>query len=589
MFSTTRPGVARPSLAGASAIVFATLLVLVSGSVRAHTPDPVAQQPVGSRVLTSFDEIWQLPQAEHQQWHRLKFDYVVYYYDPLWQAMWGRSREAESYLSLGAKVFPIKAGQRIQVEGLMRPAGGMRVEDAEVTVLEESEPLPAISTKGAVSSVERFNKRRVTVEGYVDRQAARDANHLEVALIAEGRPVLVQLLLRNDTPVPQLRDKFIRATGVYFARSDDGLDGAKIELWVQRKEDIEVFGTLDRDPRFERPATPANALAEQAGDGLVRVTGVVVAQQPGHSLTIRQSETELRLNTAQTLNLRAGEEVEAVGFPVRDASGWALRESLVRTLRPVFTSVNQIWKLRDEDRGRWQRVNLDVVVYYFDPLWRGLWGNIGGTEDYISLGEQDFGLKPGQRIRVEGSVLVENGVLVDSPKVTVLDEAVPLEALSTAGRIRDAEKFNKRLVTVEGYVDRQGFSDARHGLLDLVVDGRPVIGRLLVAEGETPPNWEGKFVRLRGVYSATQDPAGGTTSIEIWTQGTENVDVLGTLDLDERFSLPLTRIDQLASLPAGTAVHVRGIVRAQQPGRLLTIRDETGQMDLVTAQARPTE
>jgi Signal transduction histidine kinase len=558
------------------------------GVLQAQAVDESPRQLAGTRVLTSFDEIWQLTQAEQQQWHRVQLEYVVYYYDPLWQAMWGRSREAESYLSLGAKVFPIKPGNRILVEGLMRPARGMRVEDAKVTVLEESVPLPAVSTQGAVGNVERFNKRRVTVEGYVDRQAARDANHLEMSLIAEGRSVLVQLLLKSDTPAPLLRDKFVRATGVYFARSEEGAGGAKIELWVQQSEDIEVFGTLDRDPRFDLPATPVEALAERPSDRLVRVAGVVVAQEPGRTLTIRDGASEVVLHTVQTLSLRAGEEVEAVGFPTLEATSWVLQQSLVRAKHPVFTSVNQIWELPDTERRKWQRVDLDVVVFYFDPHWRALWGNIGGTEDYLSLGERDFKLKPGQRIRVEGSVLVENGVVVDNPKVTVPGETVPLEPLSTAGRIRDADRFNKRMVVVEAYVDRQAASDARHLRLDLVVEGRPVIGRLLIEEGETPSNWEGNVVRLRGVYSATPEP-GGATSIEIWIHGLENLEVLGTLDLDERFSLPATPIEQLGALPAGTPVRVSGVVRAQQPGRLLTLRDETGQVNVLTAQAQPTE
>lgn len=576
----------RPAVA--AAVCWWLCVGLFAGPVLAQGGDVAAQHLVGPRVLTSFDDIWQLPQAEQQNWHRVRLEYVVYYYDPLWQAMWGRCGEGESYLSLGTKTFPIKAGQKIRVEGLMRPARGMRVEEPVVTVLEESVPLTAVSTQGAVGNFERFNKRRVTIEGYVDRQTARDANHLEISLIAEGRSVLVQLLMKSGTPVPQLRDRFIRATGVYFARSDEGLGGAKIELWVQQKEDIEFYGTMDRDPRFELPITPAGGLAEQPPDRVVRVTGAVVAQKPGESLTIRDGESELELHTAQTVNVRPGEEVEAVGFPMREADGWGLRESLVRPKYPVFTSVNQVWELPEAERRKGQRVSLNVLVYYFDPLWRALWGNVGGFDDYVSLGAHDFGLKPGQRIRVEGTVMVENGVVVENPKVTVLSESGVLEPVSTAGRVRDADRFNKRLVTIEGYVDRQGASDARHLLLELVVEGRPVIGRLLLAEGDNPPNWEGSVVRLRGVYSATQDPA-GATSIEIWMQGMENVEVLGTLDLDERFGLPLTPVDQLATLPAGTSVRVSGVVRAQQPGRLLTIRDETGQVDLLTVQVRPME
>jgi predicted cupin superfamily sugar epimerase len=88
-------------------------------------------------VLTSFAEMWQLPEAEQQQWHRVRLNYVVYYYDGVWQVMWGRDGETESYLSLGKKTFSIKAGQRILVEGLIRPAQ-LVVDNPTVTVLEET-------------------------------------------------------------------------------------------------------------------------------------------------------------------------------------------------------------------------------------------------------------------------------------------------------------------------------------------------------------------------------------------------------------------------------------------------------------------
>ena len=548
--------------------------------------DHDAQRPVSSRVLGSFDEIWQLTQAEQQQWHQVKLDYVVYYYDPLWQAMWGRSGEAESYLSLGSKVFPIEPGQRIQVEGLMRPAGGMRVENPKVTVIEEGVRLEAIPTRGAVGNIERFSKKFVAVEGYIDRQAARDANHVELSMIAEGRTLLVQLLLKSDTPPPQLRDRFIRAKGVYFARSDDGRGGPKIEVWVQSPQDIEVFGTLDRDPRFELPTTPVTELAERPADALVRVTGTVRGVQPGVAVTIRDGLSEVRLETAQTLSLRGGEEVEAVGFPAQENGAWVLREGLVRPMHPVFTSASQFWELPEAERRKPQRVRLNVLVYFFDPVWQGLWGHIGERDDFISLGTHDSPIRPGQRILVEGAVRLTNQLTVENPKVTILEESVPLVVVSTAGKIRDTETFNKRLVTVEGIVDRQGPVSNRHVQLDLVVEGRPVIGRLLLEPEETPPDWDGAKVRLTGVYSATLDPLGGPPSIEVWVQGTGNVEMLGTLANDERFTRPLTAIEEVGAVPVGTMVRVAGVVRAQQPGRSLTIRDETGQLDLLTAQTR---
>jgi len=222
---------------------------------------------VAPGVLTSFEQIWQLSESEQRQWHRLRLDFVVYYYDPLWKAMWGRCGEAENYLSLGNKVFPIRAGMRILVEGLIQPAKGPTVEEPKVTVLAESAPLEVLSTQGRVGETDRFSKRLVTVEGLVERQTIRDSNHMEVGLIADDRLVTMELLLKSDEVVAA--EGCGRSGPRRLFRPDrSGRRRPKIELWVQRKEDVEILGSLDRDKRFDVPAVLIRQLPETGSDKL---------------------------------------------------------------------------------------------------------------------------------------------------------------------------------------------------------------------------------------------------------------------------------------------------------------------------------
>jgi signal transduction histidine kinase/CheY-like chemotaxis protein len=559
----------------------------ILGLVAQQEPE-IVPPPIDAPVLTNMDAIWQLPQVEQQRWHRVRLEYVVYYYDPLWHALWGRCGEAESYLSLGAKTFPIKVGQRIQVQGLMRPAqSGMRVEQAEVKWLEESVPLTPLPTKGRVGSTALFSKKYVWFEGYVDKQTIRDANHVDLTAIAEGRTVFVQLQLKNDGKVPQFRDKFIRAKGVYFARAEEGSDATRIEVWVQRPEDIEAQGELERDPRFELPATPLNQLSGAPADRVVHVTGKLAASDAGRSLTLRDGNALVVVETAQTIAAEPGEELDAAGFVARAGDGWVLREALVRPAQAVMTSIAQIWGLPVAERQKRQRVQLDLVVYHYDPVWNAVWGRAGGSDDYLSFGSVVLPLKQGQRVRVEGSVLAMRGMTIEDPKVTVLEESVPLEALSTQGHIGETERFNKRMTFVEGYVDRQTQNDAQHLSLNLVVEGRLVLARVFFSGApEKLPQWENARLRLRGVYSATTDPTGGPPAIEIWTMAPENVQVLGWLDEDGRFDLPATPIERLERAPPDRLVRIVGAARTQQPGKSLTIRDESGQIALDTPQMR---
>jgi CheY-like chemotaxis protein len=133
-----------------------------------------------------------------------------------------------------------------------------------------------------------------------------------------------------------------------------------------------------------------------------------------------------------------------------------------------------------------------------DPQWQTAWGRSGGIDDFFSLGSASFDLRPGQRILVQGSVLPSDGLKIGAPEVTVLAENEPIEVLAAKGRIGDTAHLNKHVVQVEGYVDRQEPPDGLHVRLDLVVEGRPVIGRLSPKAGTPAPEFEGSLVRLKG-------------------------------------------------------------------------------------------
>ncbi len=546
-----------------------------------------APRLVSPMVVTSFEQIWQMTEAETKEWHRLRMEYVIYYYDPLWQAMWGRSGEADSYLSVGSKPFPIKPGQRILVEGLILPAKGMNVDEPKVTVLAETAPVEVLSTRGEISNTQRFNKRLVTVEGYVNRQAARDANHQELELVVEGRTVLVQFLVKNGELAPQVSGTLVRVKGVYFARNEPTWTTPKLEIWVPGIQNIEELGQLARDESFDLPTTAISQLSTVAPDKLVRVAGTVQAQVPGKSLTIRDESGTVTFPAAQTQPVEVNAQVEAIGFPVQHGTEWSLSQALYRRELGLFTNLNELMNAPDDRKNEVHRIQIDFVVYYFDPDWKVMWGRSGETDSFLALGDYSFSLKPGQKIHIAGLAVPARGVQIDEPKITLLADAVPLTAVSTRGQIGHTDVFDKHMTIVEGYADQQVLNDSRHLEISLVAEGRLVTVRLLLDQGVAAPQVEGAILRVKGVYAATSDPTGALPKNEVWVTGNHNVEVIGRLDRDERFDLPATPVENLGAVAAGKLVRVEGVVRMQQPGKSLTIRDETGQLTLLTGQARP--
>jgi hypothetical protein len=94
------------------------------------------------------------------------------------------------------------------------------------------------------------------------------------------------------------------------------------------------------------------------------------------------------------------------------------------------------------------------------------------------------------------------------------------------------------------------------------------------------------LVQCKGVYSATYDQSSGQSKIELWVQSQQDIAVKGSLAQSKQFDLPVTPIERLTMAEPDKAVRVLGAVRTQQVGKSLTIRDETGQVVLLSPQTK---
>ncbi|MDQ5977363.1 MAG: Response regulator, partial [Verrucomicrobiota bacterium] len=98
------------------------------------------------------------------------------------------------------------------------------------------------------------------------------------------------------------------------------------------------------------------------------------------------------------------------------------------------------------------------------------------------------------------------------------------------------------------------------------------------------PQFVGARIRFRCVYVATRDPSGGLQRLDGWTSRLDDIKVLSWLADDERFTLPRTPIEELEDAVNKPWVKIVGELRAQEPGKSITVRDETGQLKIATPQ-----
>ncbi|MBP8963198.1 MAG: hypothetical protein KBG39_09665, partial [Opitutaceae bacterium] len=155
-----------------------------------------------------------------------------------------------------------------------------------------------------------------------------------------------------------------------------------------------------------------------------------------------------------------------------------------KPLRPI-TQAGQLWTLSTAERQQAYPLSIEFVTTFIDPAWGNLWVDQDGTLGYIPVVRDHAPvIRPGQRVRLEGSIVPADGLHADRVTVTVLAPHVPLAPISTEGRIGELSTFNQRIVQVDAFVDHQQIIDDHHVRLHLIVENRPVIGWVWLEKGQ---------------------------------------------------------------------------------------------------------
>ncbi len=233
------------------------------------------------------------------------------------------------------------------------------------------------------------------------------------------------------------------------------------------------------------------------------------------------------------------------------------------------------------------RVGWELDVLYFDREWDLLWVGSNGFATFVAPGGSCPRLAAGDRIHVSGTLVPARGLSLDGLGIARLDAPSRTAPLATAGHLGDFTRFTDHLVTVEAVVDRQRDSDPTHLMLEASAEGLRLVVRVQVPAGSERPRLAGKNIRATGVYVAHRDFAGDIASITLWAQGTEAIEVLGSLDEDPLFATPVVRIEQIANTAGGPPIHIVGTVHAlDNTAATITLRDSTGQVVVSSAQTQ---
>jgi two-component system cell cycle sensor histidine kinase/response regulator CckA len=552
--------------------------------------------PAGVEVITNAQVFWALSNDEKMKLHHVRFDILVYYYDPVWQLMWGVCDGQGSFLPVRGERLPLETGQLVRIEGNVQPARGIFRNEVTVTVLKDRALPQPQPLAGRIADAASFDSQWTVLEGYVSRQSEVDGSHMLYEVLSEGWLVTVRVLVKPDDRVPQLVDSRVRINGVYVADRDVDQKIRKINLWVPRMADVTVVGELAQDERFQRPRTPLDRLAASEQEAWVRVEGEVQEYQAGRSLTIRDESAVLAMATPQPASLKPGDRVEVVGRVHGTGLTATLAEAHFRPLahrsdeqaakvegaspRYNLRRVDQIFDLPVGEVARGYHVTLKGVVSWADP--RAAFFYVQDSAGGICVWRGSIARTPaiGDAVEVKGTTTLGRF----SPEIR-LQEMTPIGVMAMPAprsvtlqqALTGAEEG--RWVELRGYL-RQAVNDGDWTRLDLTT----VSGEF---SAYAPPEGSyaamvGATVQVSGVCAAEANSRRQMTGLRLWVPGVEAVKVIEPAPANP-FDAPhqtLTSLKQFSGAATfNHRVSIAGVVLAQVPGRYLILQEgESGLM-----------
>ena len=560
---------------------------------------------MADQVLTNIGEIWPMPSAQRGKEYRIRTEMVIYFVDTEWGNASGECQGIPRWLPIFDSPVPLKAGDRIAIDGVIVPQRERFVWDkTRIRILEEHVKLPAERVPDLARNPQELRDHLVSVEGLVDSKLD-EPTHCTINFLS-GSTIARAYVLKgtNRAPVQVKEGDFVRMKCVYSPQFDRDGNLSDLSLWANSPADLEVIGSLKTDPRFDIPITFSQDLqSDPSPGGLVRVKGVVRSYEPGKWVTLWDATGQIMVQSRQSEPLRFGDRVEAIGYPyvvgvqqclhnglyrLSTATNAAAAALTVTTNALPLRLAEQVRDLSLEEAGRHLPVALRGVVAWShaNTPFAFILDASGGIQVVSPKWDAPDTAKP-------GTIVVLEGVTDEGDFVPVITNAV----LRRAGWWNIEER---RLVTLEqaltgiedgNWIEMRGYvRGLRHtnGLVCFDLSTSSGEFQAWVPASQSFDPYKGSIVRVRGVCSGMANARHQLTGIRLWTPDQKYIQIEEPAPYD-LFAVPLRPLAGLRRFNVEGALNQRirtaGTVVLHVPGRYLYVQDGADSVFALSQQA----
>ncbi len=563
--------------------LLAMLCTWLAGAASAQNADSGLMES-RDRTITDLGDIWGLSMEDRARVFPLRIEGRVNFFDPLWNNLWFEQQGGGRFTHLAPNNAPIlRSGQMVRIEGTIIPAQGLAADRVRVTVLQEFAPVKPAETAGQISELRRFDQRVVTATGYVDEQQLIDSQHLRLTMIVDERRVICWVPPDPHAVLPDWQGKFLKITAVYSGRLDPTATEVTVELWAARQADVAVVGTIENDPRFDRPLTPISELNGQQVGSLVRVRGQIYRREIGSHFVVRSNDGEVLAYSLQRERVPSGMEVEVVGRTAIAGSRWVLQSALFRRALTADTvptvpqsnldRVDRVRQLSQAEAATGRPVDLTGIVTWSLPEadFFFLQDLSGGVRVRLPQGARPPPLQ--KSLRVEG--VTYRGAFAPAVELKRLHDVGSMahpapKRITYQQAITGSE--DGQWVEMRGFIRRTASEGDWRWLYVTTPEGE-FVGLL-----QSPVNFvatPGSLIRVRGVCEVTADAKNRISGVRLRVPFLHDI-IIEEAAPPEVYDLPLRPVAdlrQLGSMDEMMRVHVAGIVLHHLPGQYLVLQD----------------
>jgi signal transduction histidine kinase/CheY-like chemotaxis protein len=273
---------------------------------------------VASTVITDAASIRRLSGFDSSLRHRVHLHGVVTYVDPAWRLLFVQDETAGVFVNSEGMPLPMTVGDSVEIRGVTDTGGFAPSVIAEAIEVRGRQPIPAVPTPTLDAlRAGAFDSQLVSVTGIVRRVSSDEQKHVYFEM-RTGGVVLYGQVPGFDGPAPEhLVDSVVTVRAVAGAITNSRRQMASLQLFVSTMADIRIDSPGPADP-FRITLWPIDRLLRFGSPELagrrIRVGGSVALVR-GHRVYLSDGTGALEVRTVGPPAVRAGDVVEAVGFP----------------------------------------------------------------------------------------------------------------------------------------------------------------------------------------------------------------------------------------------------------------------------------